>query len=47
MFVESVVTGYRIGGGASADVEIANAFLCHLEIRSFARLTVVLTRFMC
>ena len=40
MFVESVVTGYRIGGGASADVEIANAFLCHLEIRSFARLTV-------
>jgi integrase/recombinase XerC len=40
MFVESVVSGYRIGGGASADVEMANAFLRHLEVRSFARLTV-------
>ena len=40
MFVESVADGYRISGVASPDVELANAFLRHLEIRSFARLTV-------
>ncbi len=40
MFVESVADGCRIGGAASADVDLANAFLRHLEIRSFARLTV-------
>ena len=41
MRVERVGGSHRIGGGGtSADVDLANAFLSHLEVRAFSPLTV-------
>lgn len=40
MRVERVDGGHRIVGGEPADVELANAFLSHLEVRAFSPLTV-------
>ncbi len=34
--MERTVEGYRISGTTSADVEVVNAFLGHLEVRAFA-----------
>lgn len=40
MRVESVECGHRIVDGPAADVELANSYLSHLEVRAFAALTV-------
>ncbi len=40
MRVERVGGGHRIMGDESADIELANAFLSHLEVRAFSPLTV-------
>lgn len=40
MRVERVGGSHRIEGGLSADIDLANAFLAHLELRSFSPLTV-------
>ena len=40
MRVERVQGSYRIVGGAAVDVGLANSYLSHLEVRSFASLTV-------
>lgn len=40
MRVEKVDGSHRIVGGAEADVDLANAFLAHLEVRAFSPLTV-------
>ncbi len=47
MRVERVEDSYRIVGVAASDVELANRYLSHLEVRAFAALTVRTYAFHC